>query len=637
MGQKRIIIGFQDQKPLGTQVEDFEFSLYSCYKPLLTYLYAQPELKIALYLSASVYEWMESAYPEINMLIADMVKRKQLELLSGGFYDPILQIIPMKDRTQQIEMTTTFIRKRFGFRPRSIWITDQVWNPVLISSLATCGMKSVIQHDTPAEKRTEPFLMQEMGNSLTIYPVNRQLTNALIHKDVDFIRHALSTGSRNMDDDSTMTVMLDVNTVISNSIIGDPHTIIELCRILQEVCEELGISLTLPMNIQDEQPGRSGFLPSGWYRETLPEEGMHFNEIFLRYPEMRQIYGKMLYVSRLIPGIKREKSLKKIAGKELLKAQSFGSYSISQNGGIYQNYLRKENYQHMIEVEKLTRERGVFSTSITSYDVDIDGEDEFIYRGKNITAVFDRYGASMIELDYLVNSWNYLDTFVGNSSEIVHATLEHIPDGVLQKTCTDLFIEKTADAVSYDKYGNDHVFSLEDEKYELERLVKDQKNISFLIKTPIPFQKNSEVQIRKTYTCHTNTIQLDYTIENLSKGRLNCLFASELNLSFAFDSEEMLEIASHEVNLVREMKPGDTQLRNVKVLRLRDLHTKAIVSVLSDKRYTVIRESYNTTIHSQMGEEDIYQYTRLLPIWEIDMKPGESWETTISIRIEKLK
>ncbi len=51
MGQKKLILGFYDQKPLGTRLEDYEFSLYSCYKPLLTYLYTNPEIRIALYLS----------------------------------------------------------------------------------------------------------------------------------------------------------------------------------------------------------------------------------------------------------------------------------------------------------------------------------------------------------------------------------------------------------------------------------------------------------------------------------------------------------------------------------------------------------------------------------------------------------
>ncbi len=636
MGQKRLIIGFQDQKPLGTRNEDFEFSLYSCYKPLLTFLYANPEMKISLYLSGIIYEWLESNYPEINMLIADMVKRKQLELLSGGFYDPIFQIIPAKDRTQQIEMTTTYIRKRFGYRARSAWITEQVWNPQLIASLSTCGITSLIQHLEPQTNDLKPFSMQEMGNMIKVYPIHRALTFALNNKDYDYVKHALSATFKKPHANMA-TIMLDVNTIISNSIIGDPHTIVELSKRLQEICNELDITTVLPMNMQNEIIRKQGYQAMGWFKDTLPKDIKHFNQMFLKYPEMKNMYGKLLYVSRLIPGIKKEKSLKKIASKELLKAESFGGFSISQNGGVYQNYLRKENYQHMIEVEKLSREKGVFSTSITSYDLDLDGEEEYIYRGKNITSVFDKVGATMIELDYLVNSWNYLDTFVGHSEEIVHSTIPSIPKGTCQRGFTDLFISDQALSPTYDKYSDKGIYSLEDTVFELDRLDKDQKNITFSTNVKVPFLKNTDIHLIKKFTCHTNTIQLDYKIFNNSKRKIEAKFGSEMNLSFAYDSEDMLEIASFDLNLVREMSSVDSRLNNVKLLRFKDLNKKAIVSLFSDKRYSVIKENYNTTIHTQLGEEDIYQYTRTLPFWDLDIKPGEFWENTISIRIEKMK
>ncbi len=636
MGQKRLIIGFQDQKPLGTRNEDFEFSLYSCYKPLLTFLYANPELKISIYFSGIIYEWIESNYPEINMLIADMVKRKQLELLSGGYYDPIFQIIPAKDRTQQIEMTTTYIRKRFGYRARSAWITEQVWNPQLIASLSTCGITSIIQYLDPQATDFKPFRMQEMGNVIKIYPIHRALTYALVNKDIEYVKHALSTVYKKTTSDITV-IMLDVNTIILNSIIGDPHTIVELCKIIQETCKELEISTIVPSNIQDEIIRNQNYQTAGWFKDKLPGKIKHYNQMFLKYPEMKYMYGKLLYVSRLIPGIKKEKSLKKIATKELLKAESFGGYSISQNGGIYQNYLRKENFQHMIEVEKISREKGVFSTSIASYDIDFDGEDEFIYRGKNITSVFDRLGASMVELDYLVTSWNYLDTFVGHSEEIVQSTIPSIPNGKLQKGFSDIFIGNQAVSPTFDKYSDKGVFSLEDTVFDLDRLDKDQKNITFSATVKIPVLKNTEVTIIKKYTCHTNTIQLDYKIQNNSKREIEAKFGSEVNLSFAYDSEDMLEIASFDLNLVRVMSNVDSRLNNVKLLRFKDLNKKAIVTIFSDKRYSVIKENYNTTIHTRLGEEDIYQYTRTLPFWDLDIKPGESWENTISIRIEKMK
>ncbi|MCF7934350.1 MAG: DUF1926 domain-containing protein [Spirochaetia bacterium] len=633
MGQKKLILGFYDQKPLGTRLEDYEFSLYSCYKPLLTYLYTNPEIRIALYLSGTIYEWLESDYPEINMLISDMVKRKQIELLTGGFYDPILQIIPNKDRTLQIEMTTTLLRKRFGYRPRCGWISEQVWNPVLINTLSLCGIKSMIQFHTSV--RENPYYMQEMGKTITIFPVDTALSTALLGNALDEFHHLISIKAKK-ESVSHITLMLDMNKIISNSIIETKNNIVELCKVFKDTCEMYEMTSALITDETFEEPIVQDYLPYGWYKDQNTQNTVHFNELFIKYPEIQRLYGKLLFVSRLIPGIKKEKSLKKLAIKELLKAESFGGFSISQNGGMYQNYLRKRNYHHLIEGEKISREKGVFSTSITMYDMDLDTEDEVIYRGKNITTVFDRIGGSMIELDYLVNSWNYLDTFVGHSDDLTRRSIPSMPDGICQNTFTDLFVYPEAQSACYDKYSDAGVLTLEGESYELGRFDKDKKQVAFSF-TTTGLTGIDSIEIEKLYTCHTNTIQVDYRIRNCGRTRVQCKFGSELNLSFSGDTDDLVEFHSSDANHVKKMGPQEFTMKNVKQLRISDLNKKAMVSILAEKRYHMIRQNYSTTISTLMGEEDIYQFTRILPLWELDLRPGEQWENQIAIRIEKLR
>ncbi len=637
MCQRKIILGFYDQKPLGTRKEDFEFSLYSCYKPLLTFLYTNPEIRISLYFSGIIFEWLENEYPEINMLITDMVKRKQIELLTGGFYDPIFQIIPKKDRTLQIEKTTTYIRKRFGIRPRCAWISEQVWNPMLINTLFMCGIKSILQFQGNQTGMDQPYYMQDMGKIITIFPVEKTLSSLLLRNEMDGFSQEISQ-SYNSDTTQTITLMLDMNRIISNSIIVSENNIVELCKVFQETCTKQDITCCL---VSEETKGgeqlKQHYLPYGWYNDNRINKVNQYNELFLKYPEIQLLYGKLLYVSRLIPGIKKEKSLKKLALKELLKAESFGSFSISQNGGFYQNYIRKNNYSHLIEVEKITREKGVFSTAITLYDVDLDNENEFIYRGKNITSVFDRVGASMIEFDYLVNSWNYLDTFVGHSEDIIARSITSMPDGIKQQSFNDLFIYPDATTECYDKYSDNSVYTLESRSYEVKRLDKDKKQIEFSTDFNGPLDSGDSVLLEKMYTCYTNSIQVDYTITNKSKSRFNCKFGSEINISFAYNSDGMIQMYSADLNHIRNMAQSEKSMNNVKIFRIDDLSKKAIISIQADKRYRIIRQSYTTTIDTLMGEEEIYQFSRLLAVWQLDIKPGESWSNRIVIRIEKMK
>ena len=74
-------------------------------------------------------------------LVRELAGRGQLELLSGGFYEPVLSIIPEADRAGQVRMMNDFIRENFGQRPRGLWLTERVWEPHLPKSLAEAGIE----------------------------------------------------------------------------------------------------------------------------------------------------------------------------------------------------------------------------------------------------------------------------------------------------------------------------------------------------------------------------------------------------------------------------------------------------------------------------------------------------------------
>ncbi len=245
MLKKKIILGMYSEKPLGTHREDFEYILLHCYKPVLSFLYANEHVKVALYLSAAVFEWLEDRYPEINMLIHDMVKRKQLEILAGGFYDPILTFLPLKDRTQQVELSVTYLRKRFGKRPKTIWLTDQVWNPNLITTFSNCGIQNVLLNTGNAVNRDrlqDPFSMQELGKSVNIYPIlnaHKGISNNSVLQIPDSISNPAVSSN-------LYSLMINMNMLISGVILKQGSELIgELTRLITNLAK-LDIQYTLP-------------------------------------------------------------------------------------------------------------------------------------------------------------------------------------------------------------------------------------------------------------------------------------------------------------------------------------------------------------------------------------------------------
>jgi alpha-amylase len=636
MSGKRLLLGLYDQKPLGTRREDLEYSLHACYKPLLTFLYANPEIRISLYFSGIIYQWLENEHPEINMLISDMVKRRQIELLSGGFYDPVLSMLPTKDRSHQVEMLTTFIRKRFGSRPRTAWITDQIWSPALVNTLSISGIRAAFQHTNSQIAHPEPFLMQEMGKLLCLFPIHDGLTGQIHAGDFNGFQSSLDAAQKTHMH-SVISIMIDMGKLVSQSMLDEVQTCEKLSHTLVQIgSQQDKFSLTLPHREYQQVTGED-YLPSGWYSYSKPDTADHINELLLIHPEIKYLYGKLHYSSKLIPGIKKEKGLKKLALKEMLKGESFGPFSTSSNGGMYQHALRKENYSHLIEVDKISREKGVFTSSITTYDIDFDTEDEYIYRGKNITAVLDRIGGQVIELDYLVNSWNYLDTFVGRDEDLARRSIPTITPGRKQLAFTDLMFLSEPDLLRYDKYDEQQVINLESFPYTVSDLNRDRREITFTADICLDNHNVRKLRLTKFFTCRTNSIMVNYRFENISGSRISWQFGSEYNLSFSSDSEDEVSYRCIDAKHERKLGGAGKSLAHVKLLKIGDTAKKAIVSLYADRRFTVSKRHYTTTMITDLGEEEIYQFTRLLALWYVELDAGETWETQAAVRIEKMK
>ena len=140
MRKTHLVLGTYNHLPEGTEETVLEETYQTCYRPFLSVLYRFPDIYTSIHYSGTLFRWLESRHPEFLMLLEEMVLRKQVELLGGGFFSPLLHLLPNSDRVGQIECLTTYIRKNFGRRPRGCWIPEYAWEPSLASSLQTSGM-----------------------------------------------------------------------------------------------------------------------------------------------------------------------------------------------------------------------------------------------------------------------------------------------------------------------------------------------------------------------------------------------------------------------------------------------------------------------------------------------------------------
>ena len=183
------------------------------YKPFLRAVHGC-RIPVTMYYSGELLSWIIDKHDGMQMLVNDIVKSKKIEFLGGGYYSPLFSLIPRKDRVGQIEMMTTEIRKRFGRRPRGMWITEKVWEPSIPMTMNNAGMEfSFIDEEFFEDaglfngELYRPCVTEDQGKKVVIFPIsNRMISQFLLNEPDEIIEQIKSCGSDK--EERVITLML---------------------------------------------------------------------------------------------------------------------------------------------------------------------------------------------------------------------------------------------------------------------------------------------------------------------------------------------------------------------------------------------------------------------------------------------
>ena len=187
-----LCFGVHNHQPVG----NFEHVLHEAtersYRPFLERLERRPEVRLTTHWTGSLLEWVREHAASTFDLLGTLVARGQVELLTGGYFEPILAILPDHDKRGQIERLTAFIKAHFGVRPRGMWLAERVWEPHLPRSLREAGVEYVLVDDSHfALAGLDPddlggyFLTEEQGSVLAVFPISYRLRYLIPFREVD--------------------------------------------------------------------------------------------------------------------------------------------------------------------------------------------------------------------------------------------------------------------------------------------------------------------------------------------------------------------------------------------------------------------------------------------------------------------
>jgi alpha-amylase/alpha-mannosidase (GH57 family) len=175
-------LGLHNHQPIGNFDFIIERAYRLSYKPLIEFFIKNPNFKFSLHFSGFLLEWLENNHPEYFNNLKILSEREQVEFFTGGFYEPILPIIPDKDKILQIKKLTNYIFKNFGQKPKGLWLAERVWEPHLVKPLVEAGVEYVVVDDAhflstgiSQEDLFGYYIMEEQGYMIKVFPINMKL------------------------------------------------------------------------------------------------------------------------------------------------------------------------------------------------------------------------------------------------------------------------------------------------------------------------------------------------------------------------------------------------------------------------------------------------------------------------------
>src|SRR5947207_10031417 len=136
-----------NHQPVGNFPWVFQKVYEESYLPMIKALEQHTPVRLSLHYTGSLLDWFEKAHPEFLERIAALVQRNQIELVSGGYYEPVLSSIPDSDKIAQIRRPTERLSIDLRLNASGLWIAERVWEPDLPRLIHEAGIEWSILDD----------------------------------------------------------------------------------------------------------------------------------------------------------------------------------------------------------------------------------------------------------------------------------------------------------------------------------------------------------------------------------------------------------------------------------------------------------------------------------------------------------
>ncbi|TAN21901.1 MAG: DUF1926 domain-containing protein [Acidobacteria bacterium] len=363
----RFALALHAHQPVDNFDEVIEEAYRSSYLPFIKAAGEREWLKLNLHFSGFLLDWLAERHPEYIALLRGLVEMGRLEMLGGGYYEPILAAIPAADQQEQIRRLNAALQRHFHVRPQGAWLAERVWEPDLPAVLAQAGMHYVLLDDghlqqagLQADGLHGYWLTEAQGATVAVIPSNYFLRQALpFRPEPEGLAFLAAAAERQPE--SLLTMGDDLEKFGSW-----PHTAQHVYADgwLQRFLDGLESMQTQVETVRlsgylETHPARGlVYIPSASYPEMMRWAGSHSWRGFLtKYPEANLLHKTQQDLHRRLTGYRGSAEGAGTARTHLLAAECNDVYWHGWFGGLYSPHLRQVAFAHLLaadrEIDKL--------------------------------------------------------------------------------------------------------------------------------------------------------------------------------------------------------------------------------------------------------------------------------------------
>jgi len=462
----RLVFVLHDHQPVGNFDEVVEQAWHDAYGPMLDLLERHPRVRVAVHTSGPLAEWLDRHHPDYLDRLGRLARAGQVEIVGGAFYEPVLALLPARDRVGQIRRYTQWLERRLGARVTGMWVAERVWDPGMTRDIAAAGMEWTILDDThfkaaglDDDQLDRHWLTEGDGATLAVLPVSERLRYvipfAAPEATIDHLRFlaARRPGALAVfaDDGEKFGVWPETRRTCF-----DEGWLERFFGLLEAHAD--WVSMCLPSEVVGTVPAAGTvWIPECSYREmtewALPPEaqlaciaarqaaaadprlagaarfirGGSWRNFRVRYPEAQEMYARMMAVSDRLERLRAtgaDAAALDAAERSLYRGQCNCAYWHGAFGGIYLPHLRDAVYRELIAADVAADRaegRPAAWVEATAADFDFDGRTEVRLASDGLDAwLAPARGGMLYELDLRDPCHNVLAT-LDRRPEAYHA------------------------------------------------------------------------------------------------------------------------------------------------------------------------------------------------------------------------